>query len=176
MLISKSSFDPKAILDWIKWALSPATCSSRGVYLAFKWHKLKTIFSKKKSLPEFQIRTRIEFPTIWFVTSQNVWRGARDFTNWLVIFTDCFLSIINIMSLSNTIHEIVAQIDEIAAFTKRFNLWCISCHCFKALHLTKWKIVAPSVKSRQESIKPLHLPTEVLDFSTYYVTILMQFI
>ena len=55
-----------------------------------------------------------------FVASQKVrGGGARDFTDWLVIFTDCFLSIISIMSVSNTIRKITARVGKTAAFTNR---------------------------------------------------------
>jgi len=44
---------------------------------------------------------------------------ARDFTDWLVIFIDCFLSIISIMSVSNTIRKITARVGKAAPFTNR---------------------------------------------------------
>jgi len=58
--------------------------------------------------------------SVKFVTSQNVWRrGVRNFTDWLVIFTDCFFFILSIMPVLNTIRKITARVSKTAAFTDR---------------------------------------------------------
>ena len=43
----------------------------------------------------------------------------RDSTNYLVIFTDYFLSIFSIMSVPNAIHKITAQVGKTSAFTNQ---------------------------------------------------------
>jgi hypothetical protein len=45
--------------------------------------------------------------------------GLKIFNDWLVILTDCFLSIISIMFVLNTIRKITARVGKTAAFTNR---------------------------------------------------------
>ena len=83
--------------------------------------------------------------------------GVKDFTDYFVIFTESVLSIISIIPISNTMRKITAREGKTAVFSNRD---CVCCVCrlvcvmsvFSAIYLTKWKIVAPSVKSQQEPV------------------------
>ena len=77
--------------------------------------------------------------------SKKFYRLAGHFYRLFFFF---FLSIISIMSVSNSMRRIIAQ----------------SCHYFNADYLTKWKVVTTSLKSRKELVKVLRLPIKLKNF------------
>ena len=85
--------------------------------------------------------------------------GARDFTEWLVIFTNCFCQqLVQCPFQIQYINHSTSQ-QNCYIYHLRFRFQYISCHYANALYLTKWKIMATSVNLWQESVKLLCLQT-----------------